>query len=150
MSAQSNDWQGYMKRRHHEDIRAMRVAFLKHLMTQPDQTGSVDAIRALVPVTANPVMLGLVTRGGIYGLLVSVGWKNSINGISHNRPIRLWKLKSIKEAEQWISDNPPKEVSYAGVESGQGAQPADRPDNGNSGCLSQRQGEAGASVALVH
>ena len=144
MSAQSKDWVGYMKRRHREDIRALRVLFLQHLMTQPDQTGSVDAIRKHVPVTANPVMLGLVTRGGIYGLLKLVGWKNSENGVSHNRPIRLWKIKSISDADKWIADNPPKEVSYAGSQTEEETEHKNRTGDNHG---SERQ--VGQSV-LVH
>lgn len=131
MSARSNDWEGHLKRRHDEDIRAMRVLFLQYLLTQPNHTGSVDAIRPRVTVTANPVMLGLVTRGGIGGLLEPVGWKQSVTGGCHSRPIKAWRLRDATAVDRWIKDNPPKEVPHVGIANAESPDDSSRgsPDN---------------------
>lgn len=104
MTAQQNDWKGYMARRHKGVTLTLRRAFISLLLVKIGHQGTVNEIRSQVPDTVNPKVLGMVPRT-LAGVIEFVGWQTNENKQCHSRPIKLWRLVSKGAAEQWLKEH---------------------------------------------
>ena len=97
-------------------IRKAQRALLKTLLTGAPII-TADQIRAKVklPNGVDPKCFGCVPRPLAQdGIIMSVGFVNSVRDVAHARTLRIWRLRDPVAAEKWLKSHPEIEPTPPG------------------------------------